>query len=165
MDTDKLNFIEESGLVLERLGMTRMAGRVFGYLMICDHDQVSFDDIRETLQASKGSISATTRQLLHARLLEQTSIPGDRKTYYRISRKKAGGMLKERLKLFITFSELLEKGLKLKQRDDEVADWLLEVSTFYSWVGDEIDQILVKWENEKEEIIREKQNHETDTSE
>jgi DNA-binding transcriptional regulator GbsR (MarR family) len=153
MDTDKLNFIEESGLVLEKLGMTRMAGRVFGYLMICDEDQVSFDDIRKALDASKGSISATTKQLVYSKLVEQVSIPGDRKTYFRISRKKAGGMLKERLKLFTMFSELLSKGLSIKQKDDEVSDWLLEVSTFYSWVGDEFDQIINKWEAHKAEII------------
>jgi DNA-binding MarR family transcriptional regulator len=153
MDTDKLNFIEESGLVLEKLGMTRMAGRVFGYLMICDEDQVSFDDIRKALDASKGSISATTKQLVYSKLVEQVSIPGDRKTYFRISRKKAGGMLKERLKLFTMFSELLSKGLSIKQKDDEVSDWLLEVSTFYSWVGDEFDQIIDKWEAHKAEII------------
>jgi DNA-binding transcriptional regulator GbsR (MarR family) len=153
MDTDKLNFIEESGLVLEKLGMTRMAGRVFGYLMICDEDQVSFDDIRKALDASKGSISATTKQLVFSKLVEQVSIPGDRKTYFRISRKKAGGMLKERLKLFTMFSELLSKGLSIKQKDDEVSDWLLEVSTFYSWVGDEFDQIINKWEAHKAEII------------
>jgi DNA-binding transcriptional regulator GbsR (MarR family) len=153
MDTDKLNFIEESGLVLKKLGMTRMAGRVFGYLMICDEDQVSFDDIRKALDASKGSISATTKQLVFSKLVEQVSIPGDRKTYFRISRKKAGGMLKERLKLFTMFSELLSKGLSIKQKDDEVSDWLLEVSTFYSWVGDEFDQIINKWEAHKAEII------------
>ncbi len=154
MNTNKLNFIEESGLVLEKLGMTRMAGRVFGYLMICDKDQVSFDDIRETLEASKGSISATTKQLVYSKLVEQVSMPGDRKTYFRISRKKAGGMLKERLKLFTVFSELLSKGMMLKHRDDEVSDWLLEVSTFYSWVGDEFDQIIDKWEANKAEIIK-----------
>ena len=153
MDTEKLNFIEDSGLVLERLGMTRMAGRVFGYLMICDEDQVSFDAIRETLKASKGSISATTRQLVNSGLVEQVSVPGDRKTYFRISRKKAGGMLKERMKLFTVFSELLTKGLNLKQRDDEISDWLLEVSTFYRWVGAEFDQIIDKWEANKAEII------------
>jgi DNA-binding MarR family transcriptional regulator len=153
MERNKLNFIEESGLVLEKLGMTRMAGRVFGYLMICDEDQVSFDDIRETLNASKGSISATTKQLVYSRLVEQVSIPGDRKTYFRISRKKAGGMLKERMKLFTVFSELLTKGLILKQRDDEISDWLLEVSTFYRWVGAEFDQIIDKWEANKAEII------------
>lgn len=133
-----------------------MAGRVFGYLMICDKDQVSFDDIRETLQASKGSISSTTKQLLHSKLIEQSSLPGDRKTYFRISQKKAGGMLKERLKLFVTFSELLDKGRQLKKQEDDVSEWLLEVSIFYSWVGDEIDQIIVKWEKQKEEIIRKK---------
>jgi len=153
MDTSKLNFIEESGLMLEQLGMTRMAGRVFGYLMVCDEDQVSFDDIRATLKASKGSISTTTKQLVYSRLVEQVSIPGDRKTYFRISRKKAGGMLKERLKLFTVFSELLSRGLTLKNRNDEVSDWLLEVSTFYRWVGAEFDQIIDKWEANKAEII------------
>jgi DNA-binding transcriptional regulator GbsR (MarR family) len=154
MDDQKLTYIEETGIVFEQFGMTRMAGRIFGYLIVSDKDAVSFDNIKEVLNASKGSISGTTKLLINAGLVEPVSLPGDRKTYYRPNRMKVGGILKERIQLFTKFADVLTKGRNLKSREDEMTDWLLEISTFYNWIGDEIDKIIEKWEVEKEEIIK-----------
>ena len=163
MDTDKKEFIEEAGLLFEGFGMTRMAGRVFGFLIVCDEDAVSFEGIKEAIHASKGSISSTTKQLSNAGLIEKTLLPGDRKTYYRVSKDNVGSILKARLDMFIKFSSVLEKGRNLKEREDEVSEWLTEVSTFYSWVGDQINKIIDKWENEKAEIIKNRK-YESDKS-
>lgn len=154
MDNDKLTYVEESGLMFEQLGMTRMVGRVFGYLLVCDQDEVSFDQIRETLNASKGSISSTTRQLVQIGLIEPVSLPGDRKTYYKITHIELGNLLKSRMRLFSRFSETLNKARKVKKREDSVADWLLEATVFYSWVGSQIDEVIDKWHNEKAGIIK-----------
>jgi DNA-binding transcriptional regulator GbsR (MarR family) len=159
MQQEKLTYIEESGLLFEQLGMTRMAGRVFGYLIISDKDAVSFDDIREILKASKGSISGTTKMLLNAGLIESVSLPGDRKTYYRPSRMKVGSILKARIQLFKNFSEMIQKGRELKEREDDISDWLFEVSTFYSWVGNQINEVVDRWEEDKEEIMKQHGEH------
>lgn len=159
MKKNKLEYIEETGLVFEGFGMTRMAGRVLGFLLVCDKDAVSFDEIRETLHASKGSISGTTKQLINVGMVEQVSLPGDRKTYYRISRTKVGKILRARISQFTKLAETFEKGLEVKNRDDEVSEWLNEISAFYKWVGTEIEVIIDKWEVKKDEIIqRENQN-------
>ncbi len=160
MDKEKLTYIEETGLVFEQLGMTRMAGRVFGFLAVSDKEEASFDDIREGLNASKGSISGTAKQLKNAGLIEPVSLPGDRKTYYRISKMEVGNILRARLTLFKTFSDNLEKGLILREKNDEIAGWLREVSAFYSWVGDKISDVISTWETEKKNIIKEKNPHE-----
>lgn len=156
MEQKKLTFIEESGLVLESFGMTRMAGRVFGYLMVCDEDAVSFEDIRKTLTASKGSISGTTKQLINAGLIEQVSLPGDRKTYFRVNQMHVGEILKARTHFFNEFATILSKGREIKTREDEVSEWLLEISTFYSWIRGEINKIIDRWEIEKDSIIQQK---------
>ncbi|MCH8557967.1 MAG: hypothetical protein LAT84_09100 [Balneolia bacterium] len=150
MDNNKLNFIEESGLFFEKLGLTRMAGRAMGFLMICDRDAVSFDDIQQALGASKGSISGTMKMLLHSGLVDAVSLPGDRKTYYRISRKRVGEMLRSRMKLFEAFSELLLKGNSLKEKTDETTEWLDETARFYSWIQTEIGELIDKWEEKNQ---------------
>ncbi len=154
MEQDKLDYIEESALLFEQLGMTRMVGRVFGYLVVSDEDAVSFDQIREALQASKGSISATTRQLMQIGFIEAVSKPGDRKTYFRISGIEITDFLRARMQMFDLFSEKMNKGRNLKNREDDVSQWLLEASAFYSWVGSELEGIINTWKNEKEQIIR-----------
>jgi len=154
MNNDQLAYIEETGLVFEGFGMTRMAGRTLGYLLVCDKDAVSFDEIREALNASKGSISGTTKLLVNVGMVEQVSLPGDRKTYFRISRTKVGTILKARISQFSKLAETFDKGKELKGRKDDVSDWLTEVAAFYKWVGHEIEVIIEKWEKEKDEIIR-----------
>ncbi len=153
MEKEKLTFIEESGLLFEELCMTRMSGRVFGYLLVCDEDEVSFDQIREVLDASKGSISTTTRQLIHADLVEPVSLPGDRKTYFRVTKIELGQLLKNRMQLFKKLSKTFRTAKQVKEREDSVADWLLEASVFYSWIGGQLNQVIDKWHREKEDII------------
>ncbi|MCC5940581.1 MAG: hypothetical protein JJU37_03500 [Balneolaceae bacterium] len=155
MTEDKLQYIEEAGMAFELFGMTRMAGRILGYLIVCDNESVSFNEIMGALKASKGSISGTTKQLIAVGFVEPVSLPGDRKTYFRISNLEVGSILRERIKLFVKFAEVLDKGRNLKEKNDRVTDWTLEVSSFYKWLGDEVDLILQKWEREKENIIKE----------
>lgn len=153
MDKKQLSYIEENGILFERLGMTRMAGRVFGYLIVSDQTENSFDDIRLALKASKGSISGTTKQLVNVGFIEPVSLPGDRKTYYRLNKIEVGKILEARLDQFVKFSEMTSKGRILRKEEDELTDWLKEISIFYDWVGDEIREIIQKWERDKEKII------------
>jgi len=155
MEQNKLNYIEESALMFEQLGMTRMVGRVFGYLVVCDEDAVSFDQIRNTLQASKGSISATIKQLMQIGFIEAVSKPGDRKTYFRISGIELTDFLRARMKMFDLFSDKMNQGKKLRDRDDDVSQWLLEASAFYSWVGSQLEGVIDTWQKDKNRIIRE----------
>ena len=159
MNNEKLMYIEECGLLFDKLGLTRMAGRVFGFLVVCDEDHVSFDQIREALKASKGSISGTMKQLVQTGMAEAVSLPGDRKTYYRISRVKIGDMIRQRIGQFIELADTLQKGNKLKERDDDTSEWLTEASTFHYWIGDQLDGIIKQWENEKQQIIHQYHEH------
>ncbi len=150
---NKLAYIEEAGLMFEKLGMTRMTGRVLGYLLVCDKDAVTFDQILETLKASKGSVSNSTRQLIQIGFIEPVTFPGDRKTYYRMSDIEIDEILRNRMKLFSDFSSVLAKGRSVKERDDAVSKWLLEASVFYSWVESQIDEVIERWQQEKESIM------------
>lgn len=154
MNIDKLRYIEDTGLLFDQFGLTRMAGRVFGYLIVCDEDHVSFHQIKESLQASKGSISGTMKQLQQMGMVEALSLPGDRKTYYRISKVQIGEILRARVEQFINLADILDRGGQLKDREDETSIWLTEASTFYNWIGDRIDDIINQWEIDKDKIIR-----------
>lgn len=154
MNREKLTYIEESGILFEQLGMTRMAGRVFGLLVISDRESLSFDQICEILDASKGSISGTTKQLAQTGLIRPVTLPGDRKTYYRVTEMELGDLIKSKMQMFSKLSRLLASGKLLKEQDDDLSQWLLEASTFYSWIGDEMDKVIDKWHKEKESIIQ-----------
>jgi hypothetical protein len=59
-------FVEEMGQTLAGYGMTPMAGRMWGWLLICEPPEQTAADIAEALQASRGAISGTARILTSA---------------------------------------------------------------------------------------------------
>ncbi|HEX6575563.1 MAG TPA: MarR family transcriptional regulator [Gemmatimonadaceae bacterium] len=76
--------MERLALTLESDGFPRIAGRIFG-LLIIEEREVSLDDLAAALGASKASASVNTRMLEDKGLIERVSRPGDRRDYYRIS--------------------------------------------------------------------------------
>jgi DNA-binding transcriptional regulator GbsR (MarR family) len=68
---------------METDGFPRIAGRIFGLLMVSD-GELSLDAIVEALGASKASASVNTRLLEDKGLIERTSRPADRRDYYKI---------------------------------------------------------------------------------
>ena len=75
-------FVEQAGLLFEGLGVPRMAGRILGWLLICDPPYQSMGDLVEALQASKSSISTMLRLLAQSGLIERTSLPGQRRDQF-----------------------------------------------------------------------------------
>lgn len=79
------HFAEETGLLWESLGAPRMAGRILGWLLVCEPAEQTAAEIAEALHASKGSISTNTRVLIRMGLIEKVAIPGERSTRLRIA--------------------------------------------------------------------------------
>lgn len=75
-------FIEKMGLVCEKEGMARSAGRIFGLLLACD-GPYSLDEIADLLQVSKASVSTNARMLEQMGFIERVTEPGDRRDFYR----------------------------------------------------------------------------------
>ncbi len=72
------------GLVAEADALPRIAGRVFGYLLLAEAPQ-SLDDIAAGLGVSKASVSTDARLLLERKLVERVCRPADRRDYYHLA--------------------------------------------------------------------------------
>lgn len=64
--------------------MSRNAGRILGWLMICEPPHQSATELVETLEISTGSVSTQVRLLEQIGLVERTSFRGDRARYYQL---------------------------------------------------------------------------------
>src|ERR1044071_5611357 len=82
MTPGESHFGEEMGHFLSSLGMTPMAGRMWGWLLICDPAEQTASDIAAALHASRGSISGTARLLATSGLIRRATKPGDRREYF-----------------------------------------------------------------------------------
>ena len=84
MDQATRDFIESMGRQFEEDGVPRIAGRLFGLLMV-QVEPCSLDDVADLLQVSKGSASSNARLLEQLGIAERVTRAGDRRDYYRIS--------------------------------------------------------------------------------
>src|ERR687896_2334430 len=123
MDERVARFVERMGLYTEAEGLPRIAGRIFGFLLV-QPAACSLDDMATALGVSKASISTDTRRLEQLGFLERTSQPGDRRDYYTISRDVLPRSLDVRIERMQRFHELLDEARSLPTRSTTVRERL-----------------------------------------
>lgn len=143
-------YIEEFGLFAEQIGLTRMAGRILAWLLICDPPHQTMNDLVEALQASKSSISTTTRLLITFGMLERISLPGERRDYYRLVPDLWTTAMERSAQQFVGFRKMAERGLALlADAPPERSRRLQEMFDLYQFIGREFPEILARWREER----------------
>ncbi|MGB0438944.1 MAG: GbsR/MarR family transcriptional regulator [Paracoccaceae bacterium] len=79
----RAEFIEKIGVIAQSEGLPRIAGRVLAMLLY-DGDRVSFGQLAEALQVSRGSVSSSVRMLESQQLIKRVAKAGDRQDYFQV---------------------------------------------------------------------------------
>jgi len=149
---EEKRFVEEVGLFFEQSGLPRMAGRILGWLLISDPPHQSTGELAGALQASKGSISTTTRLLIRIGLIERTSLPGQRHDYFRIKPDAWHQMLKDSLVQVTAARQLAEHGLEILEGKAHVNHLSLEeMHNMYAFFERALPVLLERWEQARKE--------------
>lgn len=86
--SEKERLIEEVGVYFERTQqLPPLASRIYALLGLCPRSGHSFDEIVELSKSSKSSVSTNVNLLLQSGIIEYYTKCGDRKRYFRLSRK------------------------------------------------------------------------------
>jgi DNA-binding MarR family transcriptional regulator len=101
-------FIELMGRHFDEEGTARIAGRLFGLLMLGE-TPCSLDELAARLQVSKGSVSSNARLLEDWGLAERVTHPGDRRDFYRIAPDIADRFLRRAISRIELFIERVER--------------------------------------------------------
>lgn len=101
-------FIEKVGLIAQREGLPKTAGRMFG-LFIFDGKTVAFGDLATQLQVSRGSVSSSVRILEDRGILKRVTKPGERQDFFQLTAEPHQNVLKN-----------AQRGVRLAR--DEVVD-------------------------------------------
>jgi len=151
-EMEERRFVEDVGLFFEEDGLPRMAGRVLGWLLICDPPYQSLGDLAEALMASKGSISTMTRLLVRVGLIERTSIPGMRHDSFRI-RASTDEMVKQSIARFAAMHQLSERGLKLvEDKNPQIREYLERIHDMSSFLEEHIPSMVEQWERDRKKV-------------
>ncbi|HET9255031.1 MAG TPA: MarR family transcriptional regulator [Pseudonocardiaceae bacterium] len=145
-----VSFADDMGLFYEDLGLPRAWGRVLGWLLVCEPDCQSAEELAARLQASRGSISMATRSLIRMGSVERQTKPGDRRTYYRIGPGIWTHMFEQQIQSATKLRQLAKQGLGLLH--DEPAtrrSRLQELHDLTAFYERESFAVLARWHRDR----------------
>jgi DNA-binding transcriptional regulator GbsR (MarR family) len=136
-------FVEEMGQALASYGMTPMAGRMWGYLLICDPAEQTAGDIAEALQASRGAISGTARMLATAGMIRRTKRGGDRREFFSAPPEAFDQFLQNAGRVYRHFREIAERGLAaIEDRPPAAKARLEEFRDVFAFIEQEVPVVV-----------------------
>ncbi len=81
---EQVELVEELANVHERIGLQPAMSKILGLLAISDETELTFDQIKDTLELSKSAVSQAINHLLMAKKLSYKTKIGDRKRYFHL---------------------------------------------------------------------------------
>jgi predicted transcriptional regulator len=142
-------FIEDMGILYEEMGLPRMAGRIIGWLLMCEPPHQCAEELARIVEASKGSISSMTRLLIQMGIAERIGLPGKRDTYYRIKPGFWSELMKTHLDRLTALRKLAEHGLDLIEgKDPSAPHRLQEMRDFCVFWEKEIPTLMERYDQE-----------------
>ncbi len=138
-------FVEQIAVLLEADGLPRVAGRLFGLLLVSAEPR-SLDDLADLLGVSKASVSVNVRLLEHRAVVERVSMPGDRRDYYRIADDILERTLEQRMARWRRFQEVIASaGKSYPSAPDVVRRRLERIDGAYRHLLDATSRALEEW--------------------
>ena len=136
-------FVEEMGQALASYGMTPMAGRMWGYLLICEPAEQTAADLAQALQASRGAISGTARILITAGMIRRTKRGGDRREFFSAPPEAFDQFLQSAGRIYRHFREIAERGLAaIEDRPPAARARLEEFRDVFAFIEQEVPVVV-----------------------
>jgi len=146
-DVALAEYVEHAGLVFERMGMPRIAGKMLGYLLVCDPPHQTQAQLAAALGASKGSISTLSRHMEGMGVVERHSVPGVRVDYLRIPPQAFNESMRRQLEVRRrSIDELTARGLELLAAAPAArTERLRTLRAFHEFMNAEMDAVFRRW--------------------
>lgn len=84
---EQAKLIEKLGVGLEELlSLSPLASRIYALLILSSYEGLTFEEIKDVIQASKSSISVNINVLIQLSFINFYTKPGDRKRYFKLAK-------------------------------------------------------------------------------
>jgi DNA-binding MarR family transcriptional regulator len=144
------HYVEEVAIFFESSGLPRMSGRVLGWLLICEPPIQSSQQLVEALEASKGSISTSTRQLMQLGLIERAAVPGERGMHFTITPDSWLRLLENRMASLTEFRGIADDGVALLKGAPKARRARIElIRDFYAFLEAEFPKLIERWHEQR----------------
>lgn len=155
-------FVERYGLFFATTtGASRTAGRLHGWLQICDPPHQSLGQLTRVMEMSKAAISPMIRQLEQMQYVERAPIGGTREHYYQL---KGGGaassMITDRGRFLAHGREVAQLGLDAIGDDAPRRERLEEFLDLYTFIEEKFGaDLIAEWEKYRARRRADRQQH------
>jgi len=146
-------FVESLGLILQAEGFPRIAGRLLG-VFVLHGKPLSFQELSDTLQISRGSVSTNTRLLESLGAVERVTMAGERQDYFRLADNPYERIAAGQVERARQASERLLKGRDALPADDETFQRVTELSDFFSSISHACSVVLSEMQASRTEAER-----------
>jgi DNA-binding transcriptional regulator GbsR (MarR family) len=147
---ERHTFIERMGLAAESDGLSRIAGRVFGALLL-ESEPLSLDALAEQLDVSKASVSTEARRLLERGVADRVTKPGDRRDYYVLADDFFARIVRFRLARWSAFHRLVtEIQHSALDQPRAIRDRLAYLDEVHDFILSRMESALDEWNDRGE---------------
>lgn len=131
---------------IRRYRVSPVAGRMVGFLMICNPPRQSIDELAAALRASRSAVSGAVRDLDKVGLLERTRVAGERVDRMRLIIDESRGFDPEPYREAATFAR---EGLDLLvDQSAERREPMEEFAALNDFLADRLPQLLQDWKDQ-----------------
>ncbi|WP_433432102.1 GbsR/MarR family transcriptional regulator [Nonomuraea sp. CA-141351] len=134
-----LEWVERIAMYLARDGVPPIAGRVLGWLMVCDPPEQSAGQISEAIGASRASLTSNLRLLTGMGFLTWRTRPGERTVYYWMAEDAWGVVVRRQIASITSFLDIARDGLGLVGPDDDRAARVRQAHATFEWMAKVFD--------------------------
>lgn len=134
-----LEWVERVAMYLARDGVPPIAGRVLGWLMVCDPPEQSAGQISAAIGASRASLTANLRLLSSMGFLTWRTRPGERTVYYRMADEAWSVVVRQQIAGVTSFLDITREGLDLVGSDDDRSKRIRQAHTTFEWMAKVFD--------------------------
>ena len=136
MDRERLlEWVERVAVYLARDGVPPIAGRVLGWLMVCDPAEQSAGQISEAVGASRASLTSNLRLLTGMGFLTSRTRRGERTVYYRMAEDAWAVVVRRQVAGITSFLDITGDGLELVGSDDDRATRIRQAHATFEWMA------------------------------
>ncbi|MEO3876699.1 transcriptional regulator [Nonomuraea sp. B12E4] len=131
--------MERIAMYLARDGVPPIAGRVLGWLMICDPPEQTAGQISDAIGASRASLTSNLRLLTSMGFLTWRTRPGERTVHYRMAEDAWTVVVRRQIASIAAFLDITRDGLALTGQEEGGAERVRQAHATFEWMAKVFD--------------------------
>jgi DNA-binding transcriptional regulator GbsR (MarR family) len=145
-------FVDELGALGPEMGLSRATTRITAWMMVCDPPEQSAREIQDGVHLSAAAVSAATRELIVAGMLERVSRPRDRQVFYRLASGSWDAPLQAKLRALTRLRQVADRGIAAA---GDHADYrLAEMRDAFAWFEEHLDRLIQQREHTRNAVTQ-----------